>query len=343
MIPPQCDEVAAIIRLAERGQAPEAADAQQPWPRFGRWLRGIRLDHAKHTLVCQRILHQRLVARLEDVERQLAMGQQQRTREREDPGIRPATRLERDASRPWSAEQQCRKFTPGSKGRRVGVAPCLEELQQLQAGRALVPGAVEPDDLQQRGCRFRALADSVERGCEFVSGLVVSRIGGHLAFAARPRPAAALAPSAASARALRAPLTGRHGRRSWAGSGPGPRPPAPVGRARAECAPGRPRRPGSPALRPGTALNSSPASSGRSSSSAVCASTQHLRRWAWRPARELQKLLDKPFDLAFRQRALETGRRSALAQKAATVGMDCMGSPILASCSPGHGSCRRRP
>src|SRR5580658_1957901 len=93
--PGQRDEIAAVLRLAELGEPPGAADA------VDRGLAGIalvskRLHHADKALARERVPRHGEVARLEDVERQLAARQEERARQRKDRQRRRERREARD-------------------------------------------------------------------------------------------------------------------------------------------------------------------------------------------------------------------------------------------------------
>src|ERR1700741_397383 len=75
-----------------------------------------------------------------------------------------------------STEQERRQATPSGGGRGFVGAPGLEEFQQLQARRILVPAALAADDLQQRIGGFLAVAHRVHGGGQVVARLVVRRV-----------------------------------------------------------------------------------------------------------------------------------------------------------------------
>ena len=129
-----------------------------------------RLDHRNPPVACERIAHQRAVARLEHVQRQLQAGEQDRSCQREDRKAQCG-----------SAEQDFGQATTGSDHPRVFQADCLEDLQQLGAGCALVPFAVPPHDLDEviDGAASVTLAGEVHGKIE--TGLEIVRTGIHCA------------------------------------------------------------------------------------------------------------------------------------------------------------------
>src|ERR1035437_4442173 len=77
-----------------------------------------------------------------------------------------------------SAEQEGRELAAGGGGGGVAEAPCLEKLQQLQARRFLVPGAVAAADVQQGVGGFLAAFHGDQRGGQVVANLEVGGVGG---------------------------------------------------------------------------------------------------------------------------------------------------------------------
>ncbi len=77
------DEVSAVLGLGEARDSSEAAHpVDRPPP--ARPLGLGRLDHPDHSVSSHRVSHHRQIARLENVERQVAAGQQERPLQRED-------------------------------------------------------------------------------------------------------------------------------------------------------------------------------------------------------------------------------------------------------------------
>ena len=81
--PGQRDQQPSVLGLAERRQPPQAADRDTARARISGRTGRIRLDHAEHPSGAHGILDHRQIARFENIERQLAARQQQRTLKRE--------------------------------------------------------------------------------------------------------------------------------------------------------------------------------------------------------------------------------------------------------------------
>src|SRR5215207_3530154 len=80
------------------------------------------------------------------------------------------------ASLSSSGEQHRRQPPPPEHRQVVGRPPGLEELDELLARRLVVPGALAPDDVDQRIDRLLAAAPGVERKGEVEAGLMVERV-----------------------------------------------------------------------------------------------------------------------------------------------------------------------
>src|SRR5579859_3372007 len=145
---------------------------------LGPGLYRIRLDHAEHATQAQSVFRHRLIARLENAQRQLAARQQQRARQRK------YRKLVRQVLHPrveggHLAEQYRGQLAPRRRGGGIVEAPGLEELQQLEPGGILVPGAVAADDVEQRIRCLLTLSNRVQRGGEVVARLQIARFGSH--------------------------------------------------------------------------------------------------------------------------------------------------------------------
>src|SRR3954470_12443526 len=81
------------------------------------------------------------------------------------------------AASPGSSGEQHRRQPPPPEHRHVvGRSPGLEKLDELLARRLVVPGALAPDDVDQRIDRLLAAAAGVERQGEVEAGLMVERV-----------------------------------------------------------------------------------------------------------------------------------------------------------------------
>src|SRR5215210_9489295 len=81
------------------------------------------------------------------------------------------------AASPGSSGEQHRRQPPPPEHRHVvRRSPGLEELDELLARRLVVPGALAPDDVDQRIDRLLAATAGVERKGEVEAGLVVERV-----------------------------------------------------------------------------------------------------------------------------------------------------------------------
>src|SRR5215216_1368564 len=81
------------------------------------------------------------------------------------------------AASPGSSGEQHRRQPPPPEHRHVvGRPPGLEELDELLARCLVVPGALAPDDVDQRIDRLLAAAAGVERQREVEAGLMVERV-----------------------------------------------------------------------------------------------------------------------------------------------------------------------